>query len=254
MISIPSIAMVNYLNSKPFVYGLINDIEVPEFEIITATPANCASLYLQNKADIALVPVGALNEMEDYTIISDFCIGCDGEVRTVCIFSNDRLEDCSRLLQDTHSRTSVLLSRLILENYLGYSMTYQSLNIPDYRTQSGEAVLMIGDKVFEYEKSFKYKYDLGKMWKDWTGLPFVFAVWIARVDKISEEIIQKLNHAFEYGVTHLPQVIQQESNSGLDLYYYFSHNIQYVLDNQKKIALDLFLQKTKPYILHPGIS
>ncbi len=240
----PKIVMVNYLNSKPFEYGLKNYKKNAGFDIIATTPAECAALYGDKTSDVALVPVGALHEFSDYKIITDFCIGCDGEVRTVCIFSNKKLENCTRLLLDNHSRTSVLLSKLITEEFLELNLSYYPLNVTDYVMQGGDAILMIGDKVFEYEKKFRYKYDLGSLWKDWTGLPFVFAVWIARENKINDITIEKLNESFHYGIAHLPQIIKKESNDNLDLYYYLSNNIQYMLDEKKRLALNLFLKKS----------
>ncbi len=238
------IVLVNYLNSKPFEYGLKNHNSNSGFDIITTTPARCATLYEDHTSDIALVPVGALHQFSDYKIITDFCIGCDGEVRTVCIFSNEKLENCTRLLLDNHSRTSVLLSKLIIEEYLNLKLSYHPLNVSEYLVNEGDAVLMIGDKVFEHENKFRYKYDLGNLWKEWTGLPFVFAVWIARENKINDITEQKLNEYFQYGIAHLPQIIQKESNDLLDLYYYFSNNIQYMLDENKRSALKLFLEKS----------
>jgi len=238
------IVLVNYLNSKPFEYGLKNHNSNSGFDIITTTPARCATLYEDHTSDIALVPVGALHQFSDYKIITDFCIGCDGEVRTVCIFSNEKLENCTRLLLDNHSRTSVLLSKLIIEEYLNLKLSYHPLNVSEYLVNEGDAVLMIGDKVFEHENKFRYKYDLGNLWKEWTGLPFVFAVWIARENKINDITEQKLNESFQYGIAHLPQIIQKESNDLLDLYYYFSNNIQYMLDENKRSALKLFLEKS----------
>ena len=79
--------MVNYLNSKPFEFGLTNNDFSNIFDIQVATPAQCAEAYTNGSADIALIPVGALQGLSNYKIISDYCIGCDGEVRTVCIFS-----------------------------------------------------------------------------------------------------------------------------------------------------------------------
>lgn len=238
------IVLVNYLNSKPFEYGLKNHDVNSGFDIITTTPAQCAALYEDYTSDIALVPVGALRQFSDYKIITDFCIGCDGEVRTVCIFSNEKLENCTRLLLDNHSRTSVLLSKLVIEEYLNLNLSYHPLNVTDYVMNEGDAVLMIGDKVFEHENKFRYKYDLGSLWKEWTGLPFVFAVWIARENKINAITVQELNESFQYGIAHLPQIIQKESNEHLDLYYYFSNNIQYMLDENKRSALQLFLEKS----------
>lgn len=233
--------MVSYLNSKPFEFGLKN-LHIDDFEIITATPAKCASLFKQGSVDIALIPVGALLDMDSYEIISDFCIGCDGEVRTVCIFSNIELGKCEKLLLDDHSRTSFLLSQVLVTQYLGLHLPVASLSIENYIHHDQDAVLMIGDKVFEYENNFKYKYDLGVLWKEWTDLPFAFAVWIAKPE-INPYIITNLNAALKYGVDNLDKIIEKESSENLDLYYYFKNNIQYHFDAPKKTALRSFLEK-----------
>ncbi|MBK8624771.1 MAG: menaquinone biosynthesis protein [Saprospiraceae bacterium] len=232
--------MVNYLNSKPFEFGLINSTFTENLELKTATPAACAQNFMNGNAEIALLPVGALEDLKDYKIISDYCIGCDGEVRTVCIFSNEKIEDCTRLLLDNHSRTSFLLSQILIREYFRLDLPFSPLSIDQYIYQKGDAVLMIGDKVFEYENNFKYKYDLGVLWKEWTGLPFVFAVWVAKND-LDLAIEHKLNDAFKLGVEHLPEIIQAESSENLDLYYYYTHNIQYNLDEKKKKGLAHFL-------------
>jgi len=235
------LVMVNYLNSKPFEFGLSRSSFTKHLKIKTATPASCAQDFMHGNADIALLPVGALDDLKDYKIISDYCIGCDGEVRTVCIFSNEKIEDCTRLLLDNHSRTSFLLSQVLMKEYFRLELPFLPLSIDQYLNQKGDAVLMIGDKVFEYEKDFKYKYDLGVIWKEWTGLPFVFAVWVAKND-LDASIENELNNAFKLGIGHLPEIIQAESSENLDLYYYFNHNIQYNFDKEKKKGLSHFLQ------------
>lgn len=245
--------MVNYLNSKPFEYGLKNANTADQFIIKTATPSVCASDFISGEADIALIPVGALHDLKDYKIISDYCIGCDGEVRTVCIFSNEKIEDCTRLLLDNHSRTSVLLSRVIMQSFFEISLPFSPLAIDQYTHHKGDAVLMIGDKVFEHEHKFAFKYDLGMIWKEWTGLPFVFAVWVAKKE-VHSDIEKKLNQAFKLGIDHLPEIIKSESGDNLDLYYYFSHNIQYLLDEPKRQALTLFLQKSDQILLPENLS
>jgi chorismate dehydratase len=241
MTSRSKIAMVSYLNSKPFEFGL-KSLYSYDFEIITATPAKCASLFKEGSVDIALIPVGALTDLDSYEIISDYCIGCDGEVRTVCIFSNTELAKCKKLLLDDHSRTSYLLSQVLTTQYLNVHLPISSLNVENYIHEDQNAVLMIGDKVFEYEKNFAFKYDLGVLWKEWTGLPFAFAVWISKTD-LDPDVIAKLNSALNYGIQNLDKIIEKESSENLDLYYYFKNNIQYQLDTAKKTALKTFLEK-----------
>ena len=133
------------------------------------------------------------------------------------------------------------------------NLPFSPLDVDQYVYQKGDAVLMIGDKVFEQEHNFSFKYDLGSIWKEWTGLPFVFAVWVAKKD-IHSDVEKNLNQAFKLGIEHLPQIIKSESGDNLDLFYYFSHNIQYVLDDAKRKALALFLQKSGQLLLSENLS
>jgi chorismate dehydratase len=239
-----NVVMVNYLNAKPFAQGLSSADFTPFFEVTTETPSICAQQFSEGKADIALVPVGALPEMTDYEVITDYCIGCDGEVRTVALFSNQPAPESKQLLLDNHSRTSFLLSRLILEEYMGIHLPSKATDIGTLTPQPGDLILMIGDKVFAYENQYQYHIDLGTQWKNWTGLPFVFAVWIARKGVPSEDI-QRLNKALCQGIEQLQDIIARESQESLDLFYYYTHNIRYNLDDAKKEALALFLSKIK---------
>lgn len=237
-----NLIMVNYLNSKPFIFGLEHcGLDIPVI-VDKDTPAQCALKFGKNEYDIALIPSGYLPYLEDYKIITDYCIGCDGEVRTVGIFSNKPLEECKYIVEDEDSKTSILLSKLIVKEYLGLDISF----VKNSSQLEDEAFLYIGDKVFQNEKNFTYYYDLGSLWKAWKNLPFVFAVWVAK-DHVPEEICNKLNDAFMYGIKHLPDVIRKESSSQLDLYYYFSHNIQYALDKAKWYSLQLFSEKITSY-------
>ncbi len=240
--------MVNYLNSKPFELGLSNTPDGQLFDIIMANPALCAEAYRKGEADIALIPVGGLKDLEDYEIVTDYCIACDGEVRTVCLFSNDEITDCHKLFLDDHSKTSYLLSKVLTHQYWNLDLSFEKYTVSNIELHKGEAVLMIGDKVFEYENQFKFKYDLGSVWKQWTGKPFVFAVWIARKGT-PKDVIQKLNRCLSYGIQHIDQIIQRESSEHLDLFYYFTHNIKYHFDATKKEALSLFFEKVESNLL-----
>ncbi|MBK9256889.1 MAG: menaquinone biosynthesis protein [Saprospiraceae bacterium] len=243
MNSIPKIVMVSYLNSKPFEYGISNSgVEISDFDIHLAHPADCASMFEEGKADIALLPVGALQEMDDYKIISDFCIACDGEVRTVCLFSDYPIETWSNVYLDSHSRTSVLLTKVLLEQFFGKKPYYKTSEVNSVQLGVGDAILMIGDKVFDIENNYKYKYDLGKIWKDWTGLPFVFAVWVAK-PYVNKKTIHSLNQKLAYGIKNIDTVISNLNSESLALLSYFKNNIKYDLAVDQRKAIDLFEYK-----------
>ena len=111
------LALVGYLNTKPFEYGLKTSVSKEVYSIYYDNPAYCVKLYENDKVDVALVPVGALSTIGEYKIITDTCIGCDDHVRTVVLMSNEKIEDCNHVILDSHSRTSAVLTRILLKEY-----------------------------------------------------------------------------------------------------------------------------------------
>jgi chorismate dehydratase len=160
-------------------------------------------------------------------------------VRTVCIFSHQDLKDCHTIYVDDHSRTSVLLCKLIVSKYYNLRLQYISSDVEMRPLKDGEAKLMIGDKVFAEENDFEYKYDLGALWQTWRGLPFAFAVWIARPD-IDRSAITHLNRALSDGLDHVADLSQEDD----DLARYFSKNISYTLNEGKRRSIELYLAET----------
>ena len=240
-----SIALVNYLNAKPFLYGLQNGPDLPvKFDVTLFNPADCALAFLEGKADMALVPVGSLPELKDYKIITDFGIAALEEVRTVCLFSNSEPRDWKEVFLDNHSRTSVLLAQLLIKNVLGIQPTYSKIDAENFHPASGQAILLIGDKVFARENEFTYSYDLAKLWFDWTGLPFVFAVWVGKKD-IPEHITSHLNTLLEYGTSRLEEVIKENGTDPNLLREYYHRYIQYRLDENHHRGLLHFLDLIK---------
>jgi len=192
------IALVNYYNTEPFLFGL--EKLGTDFKLNRTTPSACKALFESGQVDIALVPVVTLFENKDARIISDFGICCDDKVRTVVLFTNEPKEKINTIYLDNHSRTSVQLLRVTVNNFWGYEPEYLRTDVEGIQLKEGEGVLMIGDKVFSNESRFKYCYDLGQEWKNYTALPFVFAVWLGR-ENGSPETKQKLDTIFEYGMT-----------------------------------------------------
>jgi chorismate dehydratase len=159
--------------------------------------------------------------------------------------SNEKIEDCNHVVLDSHSRTSAILTRILLKEYWDTNPRYSTVNIDEIEElESEEAVLMIGDKVFENEKKYKYSYDLGYYWKKLTGLPFAYAVWIAK-GHVSQGAIDQLSIDLNNGINSIDQVIEEQriKEPLHDLESYYRDNIDYVLDTEKRKALDLYLTK-----------
>ena len=244
MAIIPKITAVSYLNTIPFVYGLKHADNL-RAELLLAPPADCAKNYIEGKADIALLPAAVVPQLEQTNIITDYCIGAVGAVRTVVVMSNTPIQSVKRIWLDAHSRTSVQLCGYLAKNK--WRIAPEWLAMSDYsvvdNAQPGDAFLLIGDKVFGYENRFKYVYDLAVEWREATKLPFAFAVWVARKG-VSYEISDQLQHALTFGVEHIWEAVSESnymgSDNGVTAYDYLTRNIDFILDEEKHKALKKF--------------
>lgn len=244
MAIIPKITAVSYLNTIPFVYGLQHADNL-RADLLLAPPADCAKNYIEGKADIALLPSAVVPQLTNTNIITDYCIGAVGPVRTVTVMSNTPIKEVKRIWLDAHSRTSVQLCGYLAEHKWRIAPEWRHMD--DYAITNnpveGDAFLLIGDKVFGYEGRFKYTYDLAVEWREATSLPFAFAVWVARKG-VSYEVTDALQHALTFGVEHIWEAVTESrymgSDNGLTAYDYLTRNIDFILDEEKHRALKKF--------------
>ena len=228
------VALVEYLNTFPFYEGLRLTNMNFEWEILPVSPANCALLFKEDKVDISLCPVGALDEMPDHEIVGKYCIGADGPVRTVMLLSKVPLDEITSVRLDPNSRTSNGLLQILAHQLWKKEWKF-------YSQENGvlpESCVMIGDKVFEQESNYPYRYDLAASWKDLTSLPMVFAVWIANPD-VTQKAIRKIDDAFEKGMEYVKQGSHDLKDWQLD---YLKNSISYTFDDDKRKALELYQQ------------
>lgn len=235
--------MVGYYNTLPFLFGLKQN---KDFNLILDVPSKCIEYYSNGEADIALVPVATLLGRSDFNIITDFCIGCNGSVRTVCLFSNTEITSVKKIYLDKDSRTSQNLVKILCDRHWKIKPQFVECEVRGLGAENltqGDAVLMIGDKVFGKEEEFEYSFDLGIEWKKLTGLPFAFAVWIAKKE-VDQSIVEKLNYTISIGLDNLELVLEKYSDlvGEIDLEEYFSEYIDFSFDDDKKKALELFFE------------
>ena len=241
------VGIVNYLNTKPLLYGIDRSPVKELIETIQDYPSNIAKFLLEGKIDMGLVPVAVLPALEEYHINTDYCIGCDGPVSSVCLFSEVALEQVSEVLLDYQSRTSVALTRILLADYWKVNPLLTDTK-SDYRLQikGATAGLVIGDRAIEQRQISPYIYDLGEAWKNYTGLPFVFAAWISR-KKLDPSFVDMFNEANRYGIEHIDEVVKTNPYPSFDLKNYYTKFISYSLDENKLKGLRHFL-KLIPHI------
>jgi chorismate dehydratase len=241
------ISAVKYANTYPFIYGLMEGGFEKKVVLETDHPSECAAKLISGAVDIGLIPVAALPLVKEYHIISDYCIGANGNVRTVMLLSNCPFDEIRNIYLDYRSRSSVNLTKVLAKNswkreflWINTTKAFDFLNIG-----LDEAVVLIGDQCFEFENSFRYRIDLANEWKKFSGLPFVFACWTSN-KQLDNVFIKEFNNALQMGVNNIDAVVDKFGQTGTIngeiLKRYLLENIDYNFNDEKKTALKLFLE------------
>ncbi len=237
------VGAVSYLNTKPLIYGFEYGMMSDQIELKIDFPAKIASMLLDDEIDLGLVPVAVIPEMAEHYIISDYCIGSDGPVASVCLFSEAPLEKIEIILLDFQSKTSVELLKILVREYWKIDPVFVQTH-GDYQSKIAgtTAALVIGDRALKQRKISPYIYDLGLEWKNFTGLPFVFAAWVSN-KKLDDAFVSSFNKANEFGLKNLSAVIERNPFELFDLNYYYTRCISFDLTRIKMDAMELFLKK-----------
>ena len=238
------VSAVSYLNTIPFIHGIKSSNIYDSIDLQLDFPSECARKLSENEVDIALVPVAILKKNPEFKIVSDFCIGSNGKVDTVCLYSNVPLEEIEELLLDYQSRTSVELLRILCREYWKISPKFQNSEKGfENKIEERTAALIIGDRAFTANKKYKYVYDLPEIWKEMTGLPFVFACWISNKN-IDKHFLSEFNSALKFGLSEIDKAVEIEKhnyphcNNPND---YLNNKISYILDEEKRKGMEVFL-------------
>jgi chorismate dehydratase len=241
---------VDYANTLPLRSGL-KALEVKgDMSMFLARPARATDLFIQGNYELGLLPTAAHLTAPNSKFIGEYGIVSDGFVGSVGIFSEVPFEEIDLLYLDYDSRSSMLLTRVLLKHHWQRDEHSASpLSIikakPGYREQIGgsAAGLIIGDPAIEARSKFPYYYDLAEAWKEMTGLPFVFAAWLASKE-LDESFIQAFDAAQEAGIANRIALAEeyQAFVPGYDLKKYFTNQIQYRISEEAKKGMRLFLE------------
>jgi chorismate dehydratase len=237
------VGAVSYLNTKPFLHGIKRSGLMDRIELIEDYPSKIAGMLLNDEIDVGLVPVAILPQMKESHIITDYCIGAEREVASVALFSEVPMDQIETVLLDYQSRTSVNLAKILFKEYWKKDVVLQDAK-EDFRSdiKGNVAGIVIGDRALEQRKISPYMYDLAANWIAFTGLPFIFAAWIAN-KPLGEDFEDAFNRANAYGIKHINEVVAEQHYTSYDLKKYYTENISYHLTENKKKGLALFLEK-----------
>ncbi len=240
------ISVVKYTNSVPFIYGLGNHPIKDSIRLSLDTPAECYEKLMQDKTDLGLVPVVILNRLDYADIVSPYCIGSRGKVRSVVLASSVELKDINTIYLDYQSKTSVTLARILAKKFwqITPEFVHTGEGFENKALKEGEACVVIGDRAFDFYDSDYRIYDLGEEWYRHTGKPFVFACWVANkpIDPAFERVFSE---ALQLGIDHREALAtdlrESYASKNVDLKHYFFENINYNFGPADEEGMNLFL-------------
>jgi chorismate dehydratase len=236
------IALVSYFNTRPFMDGLQHAFEAEELQLQEVPPSECALRLQEGKCEMALVPVGALSDFHGISVMKDHCLGADGRVDSVFLFSQVPVQEAESLVLDPHSRSSNGLAAVLLKEYWDRELPMVQPKGERFSQIQGKACgVAIGDKAFALKDQFPYVYDLAEIWKRYSGLPFVFAVWAYKADAVAPGMVERVRKALEWGRNHRHQSAQRWALTyGYqleDAVNYLTNSISYEFDSAKHEAM-----------------
>ena len=241
------IGAVNYLNTKPLVYGLRRF--APNVELTFDFPSRLADDLATGRLDVALIPSVEFFLDPTYSIVSDACIACRGPVLSVKLFCRKPFDDIRTLALDDGSRTSVALTRILLKERFGLEPKLERLPVDaSIEATQADAVLLIGDRAMHSPPGqFAAVWDLGDEWCRWSELPFVFAMWTARAGVELGDLEAALEAARDAGVDHLDEIADGEAAPlGLtrpQCLSYLRDNLHFYLGPREQRGLELFYDR-----------
>jgi chorismate dehydratase len=205
------IGAVNYLNTKPLIHELAE--LAPDAELRLEVPSLLADQLHRGQLDVALIPVIEYFRHGGYRVVPDLAIASNGPVLSVTLFSRVPWKDIRRVALDEGSRTSAALTQILLRKRHGAQP--EVLPLPLDRAAEdidADAVLLIGDRAMRAcLPGFAFAFDLGQEWHDWTGLPFVYAVWAVRPGVDLGPVAEALHEAKRRGCRNVGRIAHREA-------------------------------------------
>jgi chorismate dehydratase len=252
------ISLVDFLNARPLVWGLLHDAP-PGVSISRDVPSACADKLARGEADVGLIPSIEYQRIPGVRVLRGLGIAAASEVRSVLLVSAVSREKIRSVSFDPASRTSAVLTQILLKRVYGLEPEYREAGggrrkandegsppaahrLPS--TGRADARLIIGDPALKARLNGQVVLDLAAEWRSFSGHSFVFAFWGVREEAATPEVARLLRRSFEVARDHFGDLVAQESReSGLSeavIEDYLRHSLHYELDRGDLEGLDLF--------------
>jgi chorismate dehydratase len=250
------VGAVTYLNARPLVFALGR--LAPQAEIVVDLPSRLADALAAGRLDVAMIPSIEYLRHPGYSIVSDACIACDGPVRSVKLYGRVPVVRVRSLALDEGSRSSAALARILLRERFGVSPQIRPLPIgASLSDVAADAVMLVGDRgMLPIAAGFEFEWDLGEEWTQWTGLPFVFAMWIAGPGVDLRGVETALSRARDEGIGQLEEIAREAAPTvGIpeaDCLSYLRDNLTFHLHQRQRRGLEHFYALAARHELAPA--
>jgi chorismate dehydratase len=253
---LPRIAASSYLNTAPLIWSFLYGSRQNTVKLFThKAPSRCAEMLRNDEVDAALVPVIEYQRIPGVVMVPDVCVGSRAAVLSVVIASKqNNLKKIKRVALDDSSRTSVALVKIIFREFLGFEPEWQT-SPPDLRSmlEHNDAALIIGDPAMTIPRDKLRVFDLATLWHEFTGLGFVFAMWMGTTSQAERIRAIDLKAVRDEGLAHLDEIAgRQEGQTGLSpaqVKDYLTKNIAFQMDEDMKRGLQLYFDLARKHDL-----
>jgi len=267
------ISIVQYLNTAPLVWGFTNGPLRGKYDLSFTVPSQCAEQLRTGQADVAIIPAIEYQRIPGLVALPGMSVAARGEVRSILVVARKPIEMARRIALDTSSRSSVALVRLLCRNFWGISPEFVDADPdPAAMLDIADAALVIGDPALRISVKMEllaakepnaesccggdpsehaipgietlFVYDIAHQWREMTALPCVLAIWAARREAVTPELLADFLASREYGLSHIEDIAEGASlklEMPVDpLERYLRQNIDYSLDAENLAGLELY--------------
>jgi chorismate dehydratase len=219
-----------------------------EVDFIEAVPSRCARYLAEKEVEVALIPVIEYQRIPGGLLVPDVCVGSQKEVLSVVLVSkNSELDQIRTVALDESSRTSATLVKIIFREFLKREPTWTTCS-PDLAEMldQNDAALIIGDPGMSFPRTGLKVWDMAQLWRNYTGLGFVFAMWMVRDEAADKARRVDFATARDEGVSQIEQIVCEYQSripmSLEDLRKYLTENIVFRVDDSMKQGLGLYYE------------
>jgi chorismate dehydratase len=243
-----TVAASTYLNSAPLIWSFLHGPQREQLKLIDAVPAQCAQLLREAAVDVALIPVIEYQRIPNISLIANVCVGSKTQVRSVLLVSKQaEIEQIDSIALDESSRTSAALLKIIFREFLKHEASWKS-STPNLHNmlRDNDAALIIGDPAMTFAREGLHMWDMAALWRKYTGLGFVFAMWAVRNDATERAKHVDFAAARDEGVAQIEEIVDYYLTriplSREELTAYLTDNISFHLDGSMREGLRLYFE------------